>query len=277
MNIDLNHSEIGHQLNYLNVIKISGRDAISFLNDQFTNDITALESGKWQFNGYCTSKGRLIALFRLFVSDDCVYIVLPQGLSQQVVKRLQIYVFRAKVKFETLVDYSVYCLPGVEAENIMGEIPAQTFKHNENGFILNISIQADRYLAILYPSDTLSHLDVISQKTSEQLWRLSEIRDGIPNIDIETSEMFIPQHVNLDNLNGISFKKGCFPGQEVVARLHYLGKAKQTMRHIKIESTVPIKPAETFNHPDYKKALKIVDAVQTHDECIECLAVGQFE
>jgi len=277
MNIDLNYRKVVLQLSYLNVVKISGRDAVSFLNDQFTNDITALEPNRWQFNGYCSSKGRLIAIMRLFLSDDCVYIILPKSLSEKMIKRLQVYVFRAKVKFENLADHSVYCLMDAEAIKTTGEIQTQEFTLDDNGFMVNISIQSERYLAILKSTDVLKGLELISQEESQQLWRLSEIKEMVPNIDVQTSELFIPQHVNLDKLNGISFNKGCFPGQEVVARLHYLGKAKQAMRHLQIDSGIPIAPGQTLDHSDYKKALKIVDAVHTHDQTFECLAVGQFD
>ena len=277
MNIDLNQSKIALELSYLNVIKISGRDAISFLNDQFTNDITSLERKQWQFNGYCSSKGRLIAIMRLFVDDDCVYFILPKQLATEIIKRLQVYVFRAKVKFETLTDYKIYCLLGQDAKDYFGNLNALEFKSEGNGFLLNISIQSSRYLAILKSSDALAGLEILPSQKSEQFWRLSEIKAGVPNIDVQTSELFIPQHVNLDKLNAISFQKGCFPGQEVVARLHYLGKAKQTMNYFKLDSSEPIVPGETRNFPDHKKALKIVDAIQTHENRFEGLAVGQFD
>ena len=276
MNIDLNYTKIALQLSYLNVIKISGRDAISFLNDQFTNDISTLQLNQWQFNGYCSSKGRLIAVMRLFVSDDCVYIILPASMSELMIKRLQVFVFRAKVNFDVLADHSLYCLMNAQAIKNTGEMQAQEVKPDDGGFLVNVSIQSDRYMAILKSSDALTDLAKLSHEESMQLWRLAEIRDMVPNIDVQTSGLFIPQHVNLDKLNGISFSKGCFPGQEVVARLHYLGKAKQAMKHIVIDSNTPIAPGQTFNHPDFKSALKIVDAVQTQDQTFECLAVGQF-
>ena len=277
MNIDLNQRKIALELSYLNVIKVSGRDAISFLNDQFTNDITSLEHNQWQFNGYCSSKGRLIAIMRLFVDADCVYIVLPKQLADAIIKRLQVYVFRAKVKFETLADHNIYGLIGEDAKNCFGELQTLEVKSDDNGFVLNTSMQPNRYLVILKSADALTELEVLSESKSEQLWRLSEIRQLIPNINVLTSEQFIPQHINLDKLDGVSFKKGCFPGQEVVARLHYLGKAKQTMKHLEIESVDDVVAGETLTHPDYKKALKIVDAVRTEENKFECLAVGQFD
>jgi len=277
MNIQLNYSKIALQLSHMCVIKVSGCDAISFLNDQFTNDITALETNRWQFNGYCSSKGRLIAIMRLFVNDDCVYILVPESLCETLIKRLQIYVFRAKVKFEILDGHSVYCLMGTDSINDLGEIQTQQFKTDENGFIVNISNHSNRYLAIVNSEDALAGLEIIPSEESQKLWRLSEINEMVANIDAQTSELFIPQHVHLDKLGGISFNKGCFPGQEVVARLHYLGKAKQTMRHIKIDSSTEIVPGQTLNHADYKKALKIVDAVRTDNQTYECLAVGQFD
>lgn len=277
MDSDLNNRNIALELNYLNVVRISGRDAERFLNDQFTNDIDALEPNRWQFTGYCTSKGRLIALMRLFVSDDGVYIILPGSLSDAVIQRLQIYVFRAKVSFEILAGYRMFCLIGSDAVNRMGRIPAHEFHSDDNGIVLNISAALHRYLAIVKSADAVKGLERVSLIDSQLLWRLAEIREMVPNIDVQTSELFIPQHVNLDRLNGVSFSKGCFPGQEVVARLHYLGKSKQVMKHIRIDSDQPLLPGQTLNHADFPKALKIVDAVQTHAQTYECLAVGQFD
>lgn len=277
MDCDLNNRNIALELNYLNIVRISGRDAERFLNDQLTNDIDALEANRWQFTGYCTSKGRLIAVMRLFVSDDCVYIILPGSLSEAVIQRLQIYVFRAKVSFEILAGYRMFCLIGSDAVNRMGQIPAHEFHSDDNGIVLNISAALHRYLAIVKSADAVKGLERVSLIESQLLWRLAEIREMVPNIDVQTSELFIPQHVNLDRLNGVSFSKGCFPGQEVVARLHYLGKSKQVMKHIRIDSDQPLLPGQTLNHADFPKALKIVDAVQTHPQTYECLAVGQFD
>lgn len=277
MNMDLNQEKMVLQLDYLQAIKIDGRDAIGFLNDQFTNDITALKPGVWQYNGYCSSKGRLIALFRLFVHEDCVYIVLPKRMSDPLIKRLQVYVFRSKVNIDPMTDHRIYCMMGTAANQNLNTLDKHAYRQDQDGFIINASINTDRYLVISKSSESVSEPHATPPEKSEQLWRLSEIRDGVANIDVETSGLFIPQHVNLDKLDGISFKKGCFPGQEVVARLHYLGKAKQTMKPLDIESKQPITPGETLNHPDYRKALRIVDAVKTGDQRYELLAVGQFD
>ena len=90
-------------------------------------------------------------------------------------------------------------------------------------------------------------------------------------------EKFIPQHVSLDQINGISFKKGCFPGQEIVARLHYLGKSKQSMQKMNLISDKKFSAGDSVMHPDTQKPLTIVDSVQIDDQHFTCLVVGQFE
>ena len=277
MNISLNHNAVALELTYLNLIKISGRDAISFLNDQFTNDITALETNRWQYNGYCSAKGRLIAFMRLFTADDCIYIVMPASMASTLIQRLQVYVFRAKVNFEILNEIPVYCLMGDTIKAMTGERQTQAVKSVNGGFLLNISEKSDRYLMVNKVPDNLSGVSVVSGDEAKQFWRLSEIQAAIPNIDTQISELFIPQHISLDKLHAISFQKGCFPGQEVVARLHYLGKAKQTMKQLQIHSVSAVNPGDTITHTSAKKPVKIVDAIETGQAMYDCLAVGQFD
>ena len=264
------------ELTTLTLVKATGEDAIKFLNDQFTNDINALEPNDWQFNGYCSAKGRLIAIMRLFIADDAIYIIIPKSIAENLINRLNVYVFRAKVKIEMLDDLIVGLLGSPASEQMAIKPQQHQYIVTENGFILNLSFGSQRYLLITNQKTDLS-TDLLSGEAADKHWRLAEINDGVPTVYAETIEKFIPQHVNLDKINGVSFKKGCFPGQEIVARLHYLGKSKQTMQQLHLNSESQLVAGDTLTHPQTNKPLTIVDAVETTDQHFQCLAVGQFE
>ena len=277
MNLAHKLDDIALELTNLTVIKASGKDAIGFLNDQFTNDIVALDSNHWQFNGYCNAKGRLFAIMRLFVDEDSVYFLLEKSLSETLIKRLQIYKFRAKVEFDTLTHFTIRYLSGQPAENLIGNLSPKQMIKDQNRFIINLSETANRCLLITPDDMPATDIGTSTCEHAEKLWRLSEIQAQVPSIFEQTTEKFVPQHVNLDQIQGISFTKGCFPGQEVVARLHYLGKSKQSMRQIQLESGKPLEPGESVIHPELNKKLTIVDAIETNDQIYTCLAVGQFD
>ena len=276
MKTDSQQQNLILKLTQLTLVKATGEDAIKFLNDQFTNDINTLESNGWQFNGYCSAKGRLIAIMRLFNVDNALYMIVPKSTAENLISRLQIYVFRAKVKFELLDDAIVGLLGSEACKQIETKPGEHQFATTENGFILNLSKTSQRYLLITNQQNDLSD-DVIDGEVADMHWRLADINDGIPTVYAQTIEKFIPQHVNLDQIDGVSFKKGCFPGQEIVARLHYLGKSKQTMQQLSLNSEIQLAAGDKISHPQTQKPLTIVDAVETSNQNFECLAVGQFE
>ena len=276
MKIDPVSQDVILELSGLALIKVSGADTITFLNNQFTNDINKLGENDWQFNGYCTAKGRLIAVMRLFTVKDVIYLIMPKSITEILLRRLQIYVFRAKVSFE-LLDCHAYAYLGTASQPVADHKPdIKQFKQIDGGFILNISEQQQRYLQFCHkPIKQVNGL--IDGNCADIHWRLSEINESIPTVFADSLEKFIPQHVNLDQIGGVSFKKGCFPGQEVVARLHYLGKSKQSMRKMNLISDNKLNPGDSQPHPQTQKALTIVDAVLINDHSYSCLAVGQFE
>ncbi len=275
MNIDPNQANMTLELSELALVKVGGKDAAEFLNNQFTNDINDLMENHWQFNGYCTAKGRLIAVMRLFKFADNFYIIIPESTAQILVQRLKIYVFRSKVSFEIL-DMSFYAYLGTyTAAEVATKPEPQEFTPINDGFMLNLSAQNERYLCI--KDKKIEHADnLISGEIADSYWRLTEINAFIPTIFPETIEKFIPQHVNLDQINGVSFKKGCFPGQEIVARLHYLGKSKQSMQKMDLVSETEINAGDSISHPQTQKPLTIVDAVKIDNHTYQSLVVGQI-
>ncbi|MGR8998873.1 MAG: CAF17-like 4Fe-4S cluster assembly/insertion protein YgfZ [Gammaproteobacteria bacterium] len=212
---------------HLAVLTVSGKDAAKLLQGQITcniNDITETESS---LGAICNPKGRAIATFLLIKANNAFLMVLPEELLEAVKKRLQMYILRSDV---TLTDSSNelcligLCFPAMQAEPLFGTIQQETITVNLSNRYLVIA-EVDKAIALW--SERVNHQG-FQPENSEQ-WRYLDIISGIPWLTTETSEEFIPQMLNLDKLGGISFNKGCYTGQEIIARTHYLGKAKRAL------------------------------------------------
>lgn len=216
------------------LIAISGADSQAFLQGQVTNDIKLLVQGA-QFNGYCSPKGRLLALFYSFSIADVIYLQCPRALIPDLVKRLRMYVLRSKVLVEDASNRMVTL--GLASDTLaasIAELPATPHQQAQtaHGTLIRLADAGTQQRALLVVDSTQAQtgwqsLVTAFTPTSSVQWEALEIQAGIPQIYTMTKEQFVPQMVNLDALNGINFKKGCYTGQEIVARTHYLGKVKR--------------------------------------------------
>jgi hypothetical protein len=196
------------------ILSFTGPDAATFLQGQSTNDITALSESNGQFGALCNSKGRVITLYYILLKNDVYYMVLPSDLCNKVSKLLKMYVFRSKVQIE---DVTQQC-------NLTCNVVASDVHIPESKEATNILLNDTFSLHIEFKQQ--ANGDKAAEHT-HQTSSLALIHAGIPRITHATSELFIPQMLNLDALNGISFTKGCYTGQEIVARLHYKGTVKR--------------------------------------------------
>lgn len=209
MNTDTEHQII----NNLSILKFTGADTLSFLQGQLTNDLNALSSS-WQYSGYCNPKGRLLALFQLWRDGDDFYATIDTSILEATLKRLRMYVMRSKVVIEEIANAT-----------FIGDVAG------ENNKVERFQLDIDGPVHTLHFGDRSLLIDFSGalKGASGTSWQQAIIRAGEPNININNAELFVPQMVNLDLLDGINFKKGCYTGQEIVARMHYLGKLKQRM------------------------------------------------
>jgi len=186
------------------IIKVSGSDAFAFLQSQFTNDISQITPNKIQINAYCQHQGKIMAILWVFVKKDSLYLSFPSALKELVLSKLNMFKLMSKVEIEDL--------------------------SNE---IIQYGLIDEKYEDSLIIKDNLSYLisrEILDTNGSLNQWEKACIDNNLPEIDLETSEQFIPQALNLDiDKIGVSFSKGCYPGQEVVARMHYLGKPKRRL------------------------------------------------
>lgn len=222
-------------LSHLACYEVSGEDAQTFLQSQFTNDISEVENERAQLSSYCTPKGRMLAIFYVVMRDNKYLLITSKDLSNEVMKRLQMFVMRSQVTINKLDDLVTLGL-SQDANNIVLEqmnLPAPTHNYhttsNGNHVCINIPGIESRYL-IIADQDLLTKVDKESCYIyTYEYWQWLDTLAGIPFINADTQEAFVPQMANMELINGVSFSKGCYPGQEVVARLHYLGNANRRM------------------------------------------------
>lgn len=204
------------------LLKVSGLDAGIFLHKQLSNDIANIADKEIQLNAYCNHKGRIISLFRVFKIADDYYLDFPNDLLDIVQKRLQMFILNSAVVITNISDE--FTLLGFLDE-----------KPNVNEGIC-IKYFAKHYLLLIRVDKA------VKIKTSSlERWNFANINLGLPEIFLATTEVFVPQMLNLDiDEIGVNFSKGCYPGQEIVARLHYLGKPKRRMNRFKLNSYAKI-------------------------------------
>ena len=199
------------QLQNRALLKLTGSDAQSFLHNQLSNDVNALKEGEVQLNAYCQHQGKIITLFWLMRQDGDYYLSFPQDLKSLVVQRFTMFKLMSAVEIEDMSDQIIQL--GVVGEEFDG----------------SYRLNNQQSIALVEDVEGLELAD-------DALWAKACIENMLPEVSLTTSEKFVPQMLNLDiDETGVSFTKGCYPGQEVVARLHYLGEAKR--RLYRFEST----------------------------------------
>jgi hypothetical protein len=218
------------------VLSITGDDATAFLHAQLTNDVESLPVGAAQWNGWCSAKGRLLATFLLLRREEGFLLMLPAEISGAIAKRLSMFVLRSKVKIE---DASARWVRIAFAGKTAGVIVARHFGFTPDPMrsvqkegAVCVALDAERFV-LFAPVDAAPALwDKLAQNATPagaDAWALSLVDAGVPVIVAATQEAFVPQMANFELVGGVSFRKGCYPGQEIVARTQYRGILKRRM------------------------------------------------
>jgi hypothetical protein len=231
------NSNIIADLSHLGLLEIGGDDAVNFLQGQVTNDVSLLNGNNSQYAGYCTPKGRMLAMLLAFAHFDHLHLQLNGALTESIMKRLKMYVLRSKVTITDVSDSIIrFGVAGKDAPaalaGIFTQVPSEAYElaTMENGALIRLPGATPRYQGYANAQNMpgiWAKLSASCKPVGMPCWEWLEIQAGIPDITPATQEQFVPQMLNLDVLNGISFKKGCYTGQEIVARTHYLGKVKR--------------------------------------------------
>jgi folate-binding protein YgfZ len=222
----------------LGLIAVSGVEAASFLHNQLTNDVEHLGFDGARLAGYCSPKGRLQATFLMWRNAKSVFLQLPRELQPALQKRLSMFVMRAKAKLADAGPLVVLGLGGAAASAALAPhfdaLPAVAYGKvdTELGTLVRVAdaFGAPRYEWLTTPATAQAVLPGLRAALAlggNQAWHLSSIHAGVPQVTAKTQEQFVPQMINFELLGGVNFKKGCYPGQEIVARSQYLGKLKR--------------------------------------------------
>lgn len=245
----------------LAALMFSGADAGLFMQGQFANDVRALaaDGETWQRSAYCSPKGRMLANFILHRTGESEYAaLLSADIADETAKRLRMFVLRAKVEIVRAPAAFVF------AVGECSDVDA-----------LVIAEGAGRRLLCDLGGDSTCLLPSGAELAADELaWRRAQIADAVPWVRAETRDMFIPQHVNYEAppLNGVNFQKGCYVGQEVVARLHYRGKVKRRARPAVGEGLPPL-PGAALRDSEKQAAGSIVDAVPMESDAEQWTAL----
>ncbi len=235
------HKPVVATLTDVGVVAMTGADAVPFLNSQLTVDVTAIDSLRWQLGAYCSVKGRVIALFEMLRIEDGFLLLLPSERAEPLRVALSRYVLRSKVRLrDASAEWVVFGLtgPGIEAALEAAELqcPSQpwTCRLQDGAWLARVpaSPRSGARLTALVPAPQASSLrQKLTQAATVEagVWWWSKIDAGLPDVVTATQERFVPQMLNLDVLGGVHFQKGCYPGQEVVARSQYKGKLRRRM------------------------------------------------
>ena len=222
MAINFEHTVTTGALDHLGVIRVSGVDARSFLHAQLTQDVETLSDNETRLAGYCSAKGRLYAIFQIFAVGETVYLITQRELIEPVVKRLRMFVLRAKVVLEDISNE-------LQIQGVVSKTALTTNQMVAADSAFRLGVLPAYIDGVAYPRE-LRLAATIEGDVSGAVWDWLEVKAAQPHIERATYEAFVPQMVNLDRIGGVNFKKGCYPGQEVVARSHYLGKLKRRMQ-----------------------------------------------
>ncbi|HQR48512.1 MAG TPA: hypothetical protein PL152_04200 [Steroidobacteraceae bacterium] len=253
-------------LPFLGLLRAEGPDAASFLQGQLTNDVRLLADGRTQLAALNTPQGRVVALLRLREQEGAVYALLPADLVDKVVTLLRRYVLRAKVRLEPAAGVVMTWCDSAAPPGAPASSPI-TFQY------------APGRIVVATPGPAAGIADVAAGPTHarspQQDWMAADIAAGLPQVFSATSEAFIPQMLNLDLLDGVSFSKGCYTGQEIVVRTQHLGRIKRRTLRYRVASGPPPAPLDGLFH-DGQKAADVLMSARVGD-AVELLAVTQLE
>ena len=259
----------------------------AFLQGQFTNDINLVDSNTAQLTAYCTPKGRMLATFFISRRYESYLLITSKDVAEEVFKRLQMYVMRSKVTItespETLL-LGLSCNDNFSADWLNLDLPQNNYQvtQDEKTQCIKIPGISPRYL-IISNQALAKHINEVADNNpidyySHHYWQWLDIQAGIPMITLATQEAFVPQMTNMELIDGVSFSKGCYPGQEVVARLHYLGNANRRMFRITSNSSQELQAGDDIYSTSSEQAIgKFLNVMKTGKNKYDGLAVLRIE
>ena len=254
-------------------IRVEGDDRIQFLQGQLTQDINLISQDKALYAGFCNPKGRVLAFMLCYVAHESIHIQLDNSIKESILKKLKMYVLRSKVSLNLLEE--TFTSIGFVGTKALAERNIKTPKNHldivqyQDVMIMRIGQDGERYQLMGEASKVNEFIKLnFSAYSTMSLddWNNLNILDGIPDIYPTTQEAFIPQSLNMDLIEGINFKKGCYTGQEIVARTHYLGKVKRRMYRAFIKSQVDLNPGDQILNKNGEETGQLVRSAKENND-----------
>jgi folate-binding protein YgfZ len=275
-------------LTHLAVTRFTGADAIAFLQGQLTCDVKGREPDSATLGAYCTPKGRMLATFIAVRGREAVDLVSAQDIAPALAKRLRMYVLRSKVTVEEAGDsVALLGLIGPTATALasvaLGEtVPSREWQAARFADGVTVArLPGDRLVLLVAAEQAVKLWDALVaagvHPAPTTTWERCDVALGIPWVVAATQEQFIPQMANLELIGGVSFDKGCYPGQEVVARTHYRGEVKRRLRLARVEADPPPAPGDELyvGGTTDQTCGMVVNAVGSSEDGHDVLAVVQ--
>jgi folate-binding protein YgfZ len=255
----------------LGVLRIAGADAAAFLQGQLSNDIERLDRERTLLCALNTAQGRVVAILRLVQRHEGIHALLPAALIPSVIERLKKYVLRAKV---TLTDESArWAVAGLLDVNTPADAAALA---REDVSVHSLPGIAGRHVLVGPTAGLASLAAGFSEKrASSDRWRLAAIESGEPQVYPQTSDVFVAQMLNLDLVDAVSFTKGCYTGQEIIARTQHRGRIKRRMLRYRVRGSGRLSPGDNVNID--QRSGRVVEFASTSETDGELLAVMALE
>jgi tRNA-modifying protein YgfZ len=233
-------------LSHWGLIRAHGADAVKFLQGQLTNDVTTLDSSQARLAGFCSAKGRLQASFVMWKpAHDEVLLACSASVLPATLKRLSMFVLRSQCKLgDASAELAMTGVAGDNARALVGDMPAWAVRNTPAGALLRLPDAAGAARCIVVAAPDAA--PVQAPPLPLDLWRWLDVQSGIPTIEAATADQFVPQMLNYELVGGVDFHKGCYPGQEVVARSQYRGTVKRRM-HL-FDCDAPALPGQEVFH-----------------------------
>jgi tRNA-modifying protein YgfZ len=272
-------------LSHFGLIRFSGEEAQKFLHGQLSNSVEKLGAYQAQYTSYNSPKGRMLASMLLLRDGEEYLLMLPAALRESVQKRLTMFVMRAKVKVsDASAEFALLGAAGKQSAQIIedkvGLMPGAALQSSANDTTRVIKLGAERFLLLIkHPAENLwDKLKTQLKPVGADVWNLLDIRAGIAWITPATQEQFVAQMTNYELIGGVDFKKGCYPGQEIVARTQYLGKLKRRMYLVHIDGSA-LAAGDNLFSADFEGQASgmVVNAAPSIGGGFDALAVMQID
>jgi len=273
------------ELAQFELIRFAGAEAQAFLHNQLSCDVAALTGDTSTYGSYCTPKGRVLATFLLWRAGEDFFMQLPSPLREPIQIQLSKYILRSKVKATNASsDWTLFGVAGKDAaarvQRAVEDVPRSVHDviNTQDAMVIRLPGERFEIVATNKSPGIIESLSIGAEKADPAYWNWLDIRAGIPAVLPDTQEAFVPQMLNLDLIGGVSLTKGCYPGQEIVARMHFRGSLKQRMYLANIAGSDRPQPGENLYSSDFggQSCGRIVNAARSPEGGHDVLAVIQI-